>query len=349
MRLLKTNAPRNRRLTQPLIAALALFIPGMLYAAEPTAIPGSPLRPEQEKRFIPLRKTSAQPKLRGDARSMNNGFMRIDRHTIGAITARPTPIPPVATARESAPTRIITGASSLNQTPVSASVGVEAESGLAPTAPIANAPSLASNPILGLFDIPTTLTARSFRETLLSKSSKTAQAEGALSVRHLWPLPPAISRTISSPYGERNDPISQKGEFHSGVDFSAPTGTDVYASASGQVVDVSEGGSLGKSITLHHRDGSESQYGHLSRQQVKVGQQVQSGQTIGNVGNTGRTTGSHLHYGLRMNGLSVDPLPLMEGGTSIARTSHTTAPPTRPEKQRVRIRSPINDRLIVVK
>lgn len=124
----------------------------------------------------------------------------------------------------------------------------------------------------------------------------------------LWPV---IGYTnISSPYGPRVDPITgEQGVFHDGVDIPAPRGTPVVAIQDGEVVEVTSSSSgYGHFIRLKHDGGIQSFYGHLSKMGVKRGQRVLRGEMIGLVGNTGKSTGPHLHLGMVQNGQSIDPL-----------------------------------------
>ncbi|MDJ0626033.1 MAG: M23 family metallopeptidase [Candidatus Caenarcaniphilales bacterium] len=116
---------------------------------------------------------------------------------------------------------------------------------------------------------------------------------------------------ISSPFGFRKDPISGNGkQFHSGVDFKANSGTPIRAPFIGKVVKVINGSNSGggRQIKLKHAEGFETVYMHLSKLKVKYGQIVQVGEIIGYVGNSGyRVTGPHLHFEIRLNGISVNP------------------------------------------
>ncbi|GAX90812.1 M23 family metallopeptidase [Effusibacillus lacus] len=119
----------------------------------------------------------------------------------------------------------------------------------------------------------------------------------------VWPV---ASRTISSPYGEWRG-RSQ----HLAVDISAPTGTAVFASNNGRVTYAGWDGAYGNTVRVSHGNGVVSVYAHLSSISVSVGQQVDKGQVIGGVGSTGNSTGPHLHYEVRVNGVPVNPSPYM--------------------------------------
>ncbi|HLN56426.1 MAG TPA: M23 family metallopeptidase [Bacteroidales bacterium] len=117
-----------------------------------------------------------------------------------------------------------------------------------------------------------------------------------------------LTRTASG-YGWRIHPIYKISKFHYGMDFTAPEGTEVYATGNGVVtlVQSSQRG-LGKHIIIDHGFGYQSIYGHLSSFNVRVGQRVQRGDVIGQVGSTGLSVADHLHYEIKLNGVNVDPV-----------------------------------------
>ena len=112
---------------------------------------------------------------------------------------------------------------------------------------------------------------------------------------------------ITSDYGPRNAPTAGASTWHGGIDLSAPTGTPVYAPAGGRVVAM-PGGDCGLGLEIDHGNGFVTKYCHLSARAVSVGDVVQAGCHIGNVGNTGVSTGPHLHYAIMYNGKPFDPL-----------------------------------------
>jgi murein DD-endopeptidase MepM/ murein hydrolase activator NlpD len=117
-----------------------------------------------------------------------------------------------------------------------------------------------------------------------------------------------LTRTASG-FGWRIHPYYKISKFHYGMDFTAPAGTDVYATGNGTVVDVSSSQrGLGKHITIDHGFGYTSTYAHLSNFNVRVGQRVQRGDIIGYVGSTGMSVANHLHYEIKLNGVNVDPV-----------------------------------------
>lgn len=120
--------------------------------------------------------------------------------------------------------------------------------------------------------------------------------------------PLAFDARVTSGFGRRFHPIKKRYRKHNGTDFGAPTGTKVRAVADGRVIMARHNGGHGKFIKLKHENGNMTSYSHLSRIQVKNGQRVKQGQTIGRVGSTGMSTGPHLHYQMWIGGRLVDPL-----------------------------------------
>lgn len=121
-----------------------------------------------------------------------------------------------------------------------------------------------------------------------------------------WPVP-GYSR-ISSPYGNRIHPILRVNRFHSGIDVPAPTGTPIVAAAQGRVVLAGDQGGYGRTVIIDHGGGVMTLYAHNSRLLVSAGQQVTRGQRIALAGSTGMSTGPHLHFEVRVDGNTVDPL-----------------------------------------
>ena len=116
---------------------------------------------------------------------------------------------------------------------------------------------------------------------------------------------------LSSGMGTRRDPIDGGSDFHPGLDISADHGSPVYATADGTVKQAAREGGYGNLVVVDHGYGLETRYGHLSRYRVKPGDQVKRGDVVGLVGSTGRSTGSHLHYEVRVNGRLLNPLQLL--------------------------------------
>ena len=122
---------------------------------------------------------------------------------------------------------------------------------------------------------------------------------------NLWP----VDGEISSSFGEREDPIlgNGEGEFHPGIDIRAPEGTPIHATADGVVLNAGIVNGYGRFVAIDHGHGLTTGYGHMSGFAVTTGQSVTRGQVIGYVGHTGRTTGNHVHYEVRIRGTVVNP------------------------------------------
>jgi murein DD-endopeptidase MepM/ murein hydrolase activator NlpD len=119
----------------------------------------------------------------------------------------------------------------------------------------------------------------------------------------LWP----VLGPVASSFGEREDPINGEGAFHSGIDIDAPFGTPVRAAGDGDVTGAEMGAGYGRQVVLSHGHDVLTLYGHLSAIAVFPGQHVTRGQIIGYVGQSGRATGPHLHYEVRIHNVPVNP------------------------------------------
>ena len=122
----------------------------------------------------------------------------------------------------------------------------------------------------------------------------------------IWPCP--SSKRITSGFGNRKSPTKGASTYHEGIDIGASTGASVIAAAAGEVVISKYSYSAGNYILINHGSGIFTIYMHLSKRLVDVGKEVSQGQTIGEVGSTGYSTGPHLHFGIRKNGKYVNPL-----------------------------------------
>lgn len=112
---------------------------------------------------------------------------------------------------------------------------------------------------------------------------------------------------ISSEFGYREQPIAGASTNHKGMDFAAPTGTPIYAAASGTVTSASYSGNAGNMIVINHGNGLQTYYMHCNSMYVRAGQTVSKGQNIGAVGSTGNSSGPHLHFQVMQNGTPVNP------------------------------------------
>jgi murein DD-endopeptidase MepM/ murein hydrolase activator NlpD len=120
----------------------------------------------------------------------------------------------------------------------------------------------------------------------------------------IWPT---SNRAITSNYGWRTSPITHSRLFHNGLDIRGRVGQPVYAAMSGRVSFVGYDAVYGNHIVIAHHSGYRTMYAHLSAVNVKQGARVSTGQTIGRVGNTGASTGPHLHFTVYKNGVTVNP------------------------------------------
>ena len=137
----------------------------------------------------------------------------------------------------------------------------------------------------------------------MSKNMTTADWLRASAAPNLWP----VEGQITGSFGERIDPFNGEGAFHSGVDISAGYGQSVIAPADGTVVFADFMGGYGRAIVVDHGHGITTRYGHLANFAVISGQRVHRGDTLGYVGLSGRSTGPHLHYEVRINDTPVNP------------------------------------------
>jgi len=129
------------------------------------------------------------------------------------------------------------------------------------------------------------------------------------SVPAILPISNKDLKRTASGFGLRIHPYYKIVKFHYGMDFTAPAGTDVYATGDGSVIGkISSKRGLGNHIIIDHGFGYVSVYAHLSDFNVKIGQKVKRGDVIGYVGNTGTSVGNHLHYEIKLNGVNIDPV-----------------------------------------
>jgi len=129
---------------------------------------------------------------------------------------------------------------------------------------------------------------------------------------------PAPGRAVSSTFGIRRDPILGTPAHHSGMDFRAPSGTEIKASGAGVVISAGWNGGYGRMVEIDHGRGLTTRYAHLKAIRVSEGDQVQAGTVIGEAGSSGRSTGPHLHYEVRRDGQPLDPLRFLKAGKRIA-------------------------------
>lgn len=125
---------------------------------------------------------------------------------------------------------------------------------------------------------------------------------------------PVENFKLTSSYGFRSDPFQGRRARHKGLDMAGPIGTPIYATADGIVGRSQWVNGYGNYIEINHGNEIQTRYGHMSRLNVKANTRVKSGDLIGFMGSTGRSTGSHLHYEVRIAGEAVNPIPFMQSG-----------------------------------
>ena len=181
-----------------------------------------------------------------------------------------------------------------------------------------------------------------FAEVLEQRADELVALESQLMERRikatlLPTITPIEANYMGSPFGRRVDPIAGISAMHEGIDFVAEIGTRVLASAGG-VVTVSEfHPQYGKLIEIDHGNDFSSRYAHLSKADVKVGQIVRRGQLIGASGNTGRSTGPHLHFEVRFKGIAQNPARFLKLGAAPEtgqRLAQVSSKPAAPRSQR---------------
>ena len=146
---------------------------------------------------------------------------------------------------------------------------------------------------------------RKKKEAAANKGKDTTPIAPSADGKFIWPI--KGYRPLTSSYGYRKDPITGKRAFHNGLDIAAPHGTNIYAVKSGTVIRASRYDTYGECVMIDHGGGMITLYAHCSGYNVKVGQKVNQGEVIAFVGSTGRSTGNHLHFVVRVNGQYKDP------------------------------------------
>ena len=143
-----------------------------------------------------------------------------------------------------------------------------------------------------------------------AQADQLAREVAALPIRK--PVPGELDTT--SAFGVRIDPFLNRPAMHTGIDFRGTVGEPVHATAAGTVTVAGWSGGYGRMVEVDHGNGLATRYGHLSAIDVKVGQTIKTGQVVGRLGSTGRSTGPHLHYETRINGEAVDPSRFLRAG-----------------------------------
>ncbi len=143
------------------------------------------------------------------------------------------------------------------------------------------------------------------------------KADKYLSAIRYLPLGKPVTGSISSSFGRRTDPINYKSAFHPGIDFRGERGERIYATADGVVKKCFRNGGYGNYVLIDHGNGYTSAFGHMQKYLVHKGDKVKRGQLIGLIGNTGRSTGSHLHYEIALNNTQINPLKFLKVASSV--------------------------------
>lgn len=145
-----------------------------------------------------------------------------------------------------------------------------------------------------------------------SMDGSTATTKSSVSIPSRMPVEGV---RLSSDFGTRIHPVLGGRRGHKGVDLAGPTGTPIHATADGIVSRADWFSSYGLYVSLEHGGSLQTRYGHMSRVNVAAGQRVRKGEIIGYVGSTGRSTGPHLHYEVRIAGAAVNPVPYLQAGS----------------------------------
>jgi murein DD-endopeptidase MepM/ murein hydrolase activator NlpD len=179
--------------------------------------------------------------------------------------------------------------------PEAGSAGVGGATGME-----SQAPALAPRALAAIDESLTTLTRRSAQLEEFYRDQTLVLA----STPSIWPVRGYLSAT----FGNRVDPFTGQRDFHSGIDISTPIGTRIFAPADGVVLSAAVQGAYGNSIIVDHGYGVVTRYGHLDAYAIRPGQRVRRGDLIGFVGNTGRSTGPHLHYEVWVRDQAQNPI-----------------------------------------
>lgn len=138
---------------------------------------------------------------------------------------------------------------------------------------------------------------------------------------------PASVTSITSGFGYRRDPFNGHGAMHSGLDFKGAVGSPIYAAAKGTVSHVGWKSGYGKTVEISHGNGMMTRYAHLSRFDVMPGQEVDAGDRIAGMGSTGRSTGPHLHFEVRINDRAINPRPFLEAAPDVLKEARGAGKP----------------------
>ncbi len=162
-------------------------------------------------------------------------------------------------------------------------------------------------------------TAEAFDSSLVGLDTALGRLESVRSQARKLPFNnPSPASDITSSFGNRPDPFLGRLALHAGIDFRAPTGTRILATAPGTVIIAGKSGGYGNMVEIDHGNGITTRYAHLSTILVNVGDKITTGEAIARSGSTGRSTGPHLHYEVRLNGEAVDPMRFLTAGIKLS-------------------------------
>ncbi len=162
-------------------------------------------------------------------------------------------------------------------------------------------------------------TTEAFDNSLVGLDTALGRLESVRSQARKLPFNnPSPASDITSSFGNRLDPFLGRLALHAGIDFRAPTGTRILATAPGTVITAGKTGGYGNMVEIDHGNGITTRYAHLSTILVNAGDKITTGETIARSGSTGRSTGPHLHYEVRLNGEAVDPMRFLTAGIKLS-------------------------------
>ena len=158
-----------------------------------------------------------------------------------------------------------------------------------------------------------------FGSRISSIKARVAEAEALDNAMKSVPLgyPVDVEHYRTSPYGARRDPFTKRMAHHGGIDFASHRMAPILATADGIVISAGRNGAYGKMVEIDHGHGFTTRYGHLHKTNVKRGQKIKKGDTVGGMGSTGRSTATHLHYEVRFEGRAYDPDNFLKAGTYV--------------------------------
>ncbi len=149
------------------------------------------------------------------------------------------------------------------------------------------------------------------------------KADQYLDMLRSLPIGRPVTGRITSPYGKRKDPLKGKTAFHTGIDLGAKRGQKIYATGDGVVLRAGPNGAYGNYVEISHGNGYKTVFAHMKKIIAKKGDQIHRGQVIGLVGSSGRSTGPHLHYEIRLNNKTINPYKFLTD--QVPKTTHLYA------------------------